>query len=69
MNEDEEQHCCPQCGFAFMQGEVVAIWVIICPTHGPEQETLHPHPCMRDFIAGVPKELTRNKMIGLRRLN
>lgn len=52
-----------------MQGEVVAIWVIICPTHGPEQETLHPHPCMRDFIAGVPKELTRNKMIGLRRLN
>jgi hypothetical protein len=66
---NEEEHCCPQCGFAFVTGEPIAIMTQFCPYHGWEHMTVHAAPCLQDFMGGEERKETRNKQISMRRLN
>jgi len=62
-------HVCPQCGFEFMDGEMIAVVTFICPDHGEENEMMHPGTCVVDYMADVPRIETRRKMIVARRVN
>lgn len=66
---DEDEACCPQCRFPFVNGEMIAEVHYDCPNHGHEVMMIHIGMCVMDFMADVDTNLTRNKMIGLRRLN
>lgn len=70
-HDDEEVDCCPQCGFAFMEGEPVSQLQGFCDNCGQWETILVVHTviCWQDHLARMPKQYSRNRQIGLRRLN